>query len=114
MFIITQQTSKIYKHGAVVVNSIDSYVLKSYINNYFYITITECSHLNDLIWHAMYFNSERKTKQKQTAYCREVSAFGAWRTAWWCSCDVCSIVGRPTTSPHNTEGTNHWFTSRHS
>lgn len=46
--------------------------------------------------------------------CREVSAFGAWRTAWWCSCDMCSIIGRSTTSPHDTEGADHWFTSRHS
>lgn len=39
----------------------DSYVLQSYINNYFYITITEHPRLNELIEHATYFNSERKT-----------------------------------------------------
>lgn len=46
--------------------------------------------------------------------CREISAFGAWRTAWRCPCDVCAIVGGSTAAPHDTKGTEHWFASRHS
>lgn len=46
--------------------------------------------------------------------CREVSAFGAWRTTWRCSCDMSSVIRGSAASPHDTEGAYHWFTSRHS
>lgn len=52
--------------------------------------------------------------RKRAAYSREVSAFSAGRTAWWCSCDMSTVVRGSTASPHDTEGADHWFTSRHS
>lgn len=63
----------------VVVNPIcDLYMPKFYTKKTFYITIIEYPHLNNLkIQDPIYLSVQSETKENKTAYCREVSAFGA-------------------------------------